>query len=67
MVKKTEIIRNFSVFWSENVHDSGLPNSNFRANICLEDDLRPRIFGAFVVKFLAFLPLLGFSNIHKMV
>ena len=46
---------------------SGALNSNFRENICWEDDLRSRIFGAFVVKFLAFLPLLGFSNIYKMV
>ena len=46
---------------------TGAPNGNFRGNICSEDDLRPRIFGAFVVKFLAFLPLLGFSNIYKMV
>ena len=45
----------------------GTPNGNFRENICSEDDLRSRIFGAFVVKFLACLPLLGFSNIHKMV
>ena len=35
----------------------------FLDNICSEDDLRPRIFGTFVVKFLACLPLLGFSNI----
>ena len=39
------------------------PNDNFRENICSEDDLRSRIFGTFVVKFLACLPLLGFSNI----
>ena len=32
-------------------------------NICSEDDLRSRICGTFVVKFLACLPLLGFSNI----
>ena len=32
-------------------------------NIFSEDDLRSRIFGSFVVKFLARLPLLGFSNI----
>ena len=32
-------------------------------NICSEDDLRSRILGTFVVKFLACLPLLGFSNI----
>ena len=41
----------------------GAPNDNFRKNICAEDDLRSRIFGAFVVKFLACLPVLGFSNI----
>ena len=38
-----------------------------RENICSEDDLRSRIFGTFVVKFLACLPLLGFSNIYKIV
>ena len=46
---------------------SEAPNGNFRENICSEDDLRSRIFGAFVVKFLACLPLLRFSNIYKMV
>ena len=46
---------------------SGAPNDNFRKNICSEDDLRSRIFEIFVVKFLACLPLLGFSNISKMV
>ena len=45
---------------------SGAPNGNFSENICSEDDLRSRIFGSFVVKFLACLPLLGFSNIYKM-
>ena len=35
----------------------------FSENICSEDDFRSRIFGTFVVKFLACLPLLGFSNI----
>ena len=39
----------------------------FSENICSEDDLRSRIFGTFVVKFLACLPLLGFSNIYKIV
>ena len=39
----------------------------FSENICSEDDLRSRIFGTFVVKFLACLPLLGFSSIYKMV
>ena len=41
----------------------GAPNDNFRKNICSEDDLRSRIFETFVVKLLAWLPLLGFSNI----
>ena len=36
----------------------------FSENICSEDDLTSRIFGTFVVKFLACLPLLGFSNIR---
>ena len=46
---------------------TGAPNDNFPKNICSEDDLRSRIFETFVVKFLACLPLLGFSNILKMV
>ena len=35
----------------------------FSENIYSEDDLRSRIFGTFVLKFLSSLPLLGFSNI----
>ena len=35
----------------------------FSENICSEDDWRSRIFGTFFAKFLACLPLLGFSNI----
>ena len=35
----------------------------FSENICSEDDLRSRIFGTFVVKFLACLLLLEFSSI----
>ena len=35
----------------------------FSENICSEDDLRSRISGTFVVKFLACLLLLGFPNI----
>ena len=38
---------------------AGAPNDNFRENISSEDDLRSRIFGTFVVKFFACLPLLG--------
>ena len=37
--------------------------SQFSENICWEDDLRSRVFGTFVVKLLACLALLGFSNI----
>ena len=51
----------------QQLRSTGAPNGNFRENICSEDDLRSRIFGAFIVKFLACLPLLGFSNIYKMV
>ena len=51
----------------KSLHNAGAPNGNFREKICSEDDLRSRIFGAFVVTFLACLPLLGFSNIYKMV
>ena len=39
----------------------------FSENICSENDLRSRIFGTFVVKFLAYEPVLGFSNILKMI
>ena len=46
----------------EDIDTSGAPNDNFRKNICSEGDLRSRIFGTFVVKFLACIPLLGFSN-----
>ena len=46
------------------VQHSGAPmQRQFSENICSEDYLRSRIFGTFVVKFLVFLPLLGFSNI----
>ena len=37
----------------------------FSENICSEDDLRPRIFGTFVVKFLACLPLQDFRTSEK--
>ena len=39
----------------------------FLENICSGDDLRSRIFGIFVVKFFAGLPIPGFSSILKMV
>ena len=51
------------------VDDIGIRGTQrqFSENISSEDDLRSRIFGTFVVKFLACLPLLGFSNPPKMV
>ena len=52
---------------SRDVIISGGTQRQFSENICSEDDLRSRIFETFVVKFLAYLPLLGFSNIYKMV
>ena len=60
---KNVIIMSFAVFEIVIPKISGAPNDNFRENICSEDDLRSRIFGTFVVKFLACLPLLGSSNI----
>ena len=49
---------------AQTVIDSGaVPERQFSENMCSKDDLRSRIFGTFVVKFLACLPLLGFSNI----
>ena len=40
--------------------DHPFTQRQFLENICSEDNLRSRIFGTFVVKFLARLPLLGF-------
>ena len=42
---------------------NGGTQGQFLENICSEDDLRSRIFVTFVLRFLACLPLLGFSNI----
>ena len=48
------------VMWAAQI---GGTQRQFSENICSEDDLWSRIFGTFVVKFFACLPLLGFSNI----
>ena len=48
---------------TENRATSRGTQRQFSENICSEDDLRSRIFGTFVVKFFACMPLLGFSNI----
>ena len=46
------------------VKRSGAPNVNFRKISVRKTLLRSRtVFGTFVVRFLACLPLLGFSNI----
>ena len=49
--------------WFETSSYSRGTQRQFSENICSEDHLRSRIFGTFVVKFLACLLLLGFSNI----
>ena len=55
------------------LHEVPTPRTNrgtqrhFSENISSEGDLRSRIFGSFVVKFLACLPVLGFSNILRLV
>ena len=41
---------------------TGVPDDNFRKISVRKDDSRSRIFGTFVVKFLVYPPLLGFSN-----
>ena len=50
-------------FQSTSMHVFRGTQRQFSENICSEDDLRSGIFGTFFVKFLACLPLLGFSNI----
>ena len=55
------------VIHSDDSFIQGQTKRQFSENICSEDDLRSSIFGTFVVKFLACLPLLGFSNTKKMV
>ena len=67
------LIWRLAAFWPKKLaplakkHLTGAPNDNFRKNICSEDDFKSRIFGTFLVKFLVCLPLLGYSNIKKMV
>ena len=55
--------KNGKIFFTHRVLVIRGTQCQFSKNICSEDDLRSRIFGTFVVKFLACLPLLGFSNI----
>ena len=54
---------NLGTKWWRHLHKIRGTQQQFSENICSEDDLRSRIFGTFVAKFLACLPLLGFSNI----
>ena len=67
IIYKNESDTNINCLFRELVYFYPVPISGtqpeFLENICSEDDLRSRIFETFVVKFLACLPLLGFSNI----
>ena len=49
--------------YRKSTNSQGTQRQFFGKYICSEDDWRSRIFGAFIVKVLACLPLLGFSNI----
>ena len=55
--------KNSKTFFNDRVTVIRGSQRQFSKNICSEGDLRSRIFRTFVVKFLACLPLLGFSNI----
>ena len=64
--KKKAFEKGYTPRWTEKVFTTSKHRDTqrqFSENICSEDDLRSRIFGTFFVKFLACLPLLGFSNI----
>ena len=60
-ILRTELWSHGSQYEGE-VLKQGHPTSIF-GKYLFEDDLRSRIFGTFFIKFLACLPLLGFSNI----
>ena len=60
-VKQKSIVFFGGRFFGTNVNRG--TQGQFSEDICSKDDLRSRIFGTFLVKFLACLPLLGFSNI----
>ena len=62
-VRNSELIVSHISFRDCRVHIISGTQRQFSENICTEDDLRSRIFGAFIVKFITCLPLLGFSNI----
>ena len=64
---KLVITLNDQIKYSSPKKNVGSTQRRVLKNICSEDDLRSRIFVTFVVKFLACLPLLGFSNPSKMV
>ena len=62
-IRNSELIVSHISFRDCRVHIISDTQRQFSENICTEDDLRSRIFGAFIVKFITCLPLLGFSNI----
>ena len=55
--------KSYSVWYEHLIRYVRGTQRQFSENICSKDDLRSRIFGSFVVKFLACLPLQGFSSI----
>ena len=63
----TVILAGQNIIFISNLYYIRGTQRQFSENICSEGDLRSRIFGTFVVKFLAYEPVLGFSNILKMV
>ena len=60
---REDIAVNFRAFLCRSHYLFRGTQRQFSENICSEEDLGSRIFGTFVVKFLACLSLLGFSNI----
>ena len=58
---------NLTLWGQRENRSQGHPKTIFGQIICSEEDLRSRIFGSFSEKFIACLPLLGFSNFTKIV
>ena len=62
-VRNSELVVSHISFRDCRMHIFRGTQRQFSENVRSENDLRSRIFGAFIVEFLACLPLLGFSNI----
>ena len=63
-VRNSELIVSHISFRDCRVHIISGTQRQFSENICTEDDLRSRMFGTFVVKFHACLPLLGLTDFY---